>query len=185
MTNPFLEMAMRLAALEKRVAGMVRHGPVAEVNAAEGWVRLDFGKGDNGPLLSPKIPYAQTAGALKVHSPPSVGQNMTMLSPTGDPRQAVAMPMTWSGENASPGDSANPALTFGDVRIDLVSGGMTITIGGMTLSITGSGLSISGGDIETDQEVRGAIDVIGGGISLKSHVHGGVEPGPAATGAPQ
>lgn len=40
------------------------------------------------------------------------------------------------------------------------------------------------GDISCDGTVTGATDVVGGGKSLKSHVHSGVQAGGANTGAP-
>lgn len=132
-----IELNNRLAALERRVAGGMRHGTVAEVNTGGGWVRLDLGPdGDGGKLLSPKIPYAQMAGALKVHAPPSVGQQMTVMAPTGDMSQGVAVPMTWSDQNAAPASGSDNALTFGDVRVDLKEAELTVTIGGATLTIT-------------------------------------------------
>lgn len=168
-----VELSNRLAALERRVSGAMRHGTVAEVNTADGWVRLDLGPGTDGPLLSPRIPYAQIAGALAVHAPPSVGQQMTFIAPGGDMRQALALPMSWGGGNASPASGADPALTFGDVRIDLTGGALTITVAGVTVSLSGAGLSITGGRVDHDGSDIGA-----------THTHGGIVPGPANTNPP-
>lgn len=147
----------RIAAIEQRLAGIIQHGPVAEVNEAEGWVRLSRGEGDDGPLLGPKIPYAQMAGGLKVHAPPAVGQNMTVISPTGDPRQAVALPMTWSDKNPSPGDGPDPVLTYGDVRIDVQPGAILVKVPrlfieceGTTFELTGGGLKAVAPDYQWD-----------------------------------
>jgi len=52
-----VDLLARVADLERRIAGMVRHGAVAEVDPAAGTVRLDFGAG----FLSPAVPYAQIA----------------------------------------------------------------------------------------------------------------------------
>lgn len=174
MTNALLLMHNRIAALERRVAGMIRHGRVAEVNAAEGWVRLDLGPGDDGPYLSPKVPYGQFAGALKVHTPPSVGMNMTLISPTGDTRQAIALPMTWSDQNASPSDSAaENVVTFGDVRMTLADDGVRIEVGGFELLVSGAGLAMAGGAIGHNGKDIGA-----------THRHSGVERGGATTDPP-
>ncbi len=173
MANPFLAFNARLADLEKRVAGMVRHAPVAEVNTGEGWVRLNLGEGESGPLLSPKIPYAQMAGALKVHAPPTVGQNMTLISPAGDPRQAFALPMTWSDANASPGSGADPVITYGDVKLKVEPGGLTLTVGGVQVVISATGVFIDGGMVVHD------------GLNIgSSHTHGGIERGGADTNVP-
>lgn len=174
MSNPLLDLFNRVASIEKRLAGMMRHAPVHEVNASEGWVRLNLGDGDDGPLISPKIPYGQFAGALKVHTPPSVGQNMTMVAPTGDPRQAVALPMTWSNQNESPsGSSAENVVTFGDVRIELTESGVRIEVGGFTLLVSGAGLAMEGGGVGHNGKNIGA-----------THRHSGIERGGSNTDPP-
>ncbi|XOK12629.1 hypothetical protein ACI6PO_06285 [Agrobacterium tumefaciens] len=143
------EILNRIAALEKRLSSMVRHGPVAEVNPAEGWVRLNLGEGDKGPLLSPKIPYAQMAGALKFHAPPSEGQQMTYFAPSGDPRQAVAFPMTWSDANPSPsGSGEENVMTFGSVTIAIKGDSVKITAGGTWFEISAGGIKAVSDDYD-------------------------------------
>ena len=67
-------MVARIAELERRLSNVARHGNVAEVDFAKQMVRLELGQGANSkPFLGPWVPYGLTAGALKVHSPPSVG----------------------------------------------------------------------------------------------------------------
>lgn len=109
----------RLASLERRVETATRHGTVTDVDAARQMVRLEIGRGRDGAVQkSPWVRYAQVAGALKLHSPPSVGQVMTLFSPGGEMRQGVAMPFTWSDENPSPSDDPDEhKLTIGDVEI--------------------------------------------------------------------
>jgi phage baseplate assembly protein gpV len=190
MINEFVSLFRRVSALEKRVSSMVRHGPVEEVNASEGWVRINLGQGDDGPLLSPKIPYAQMAGALKVHAPPSEGQNMTIISPAGDMRQAFALPMTWSDQNVSPSNSTDEnVLTFGSVRIEVKGDQIKAMIGGFSLTLTtsaatfavdgvehkisGDGLRTTGGAIEHNDHDIGS-----------THKHGGVVHGGELTDPP-
>lgn len=54
----------------------------------------------------------------------------------------------------------------------------TLTANNGTMTVTGSTMSMQG-------TMNASQDVTGGGISLKSHVHGGVESGPSNTGGPQ
>ena len=156
-----VELAARIAELERRFSGMVRHGTIEEVDPAKQIMRLNFGKDVDGkPFLSPWIPYAQIAGALKVHTPPSKGQQFTALSPNGDWRQAVAMPMTWSNQNPSPSDKGNEnVLTFGSVTIRITADKVlieapTITLkGDINLGDEGGELVHRVGDADTDGDL--------------------------------
>lgn len=133
-----VELASRVAEMERRFSGMMRHGTVAEVDTKNHRVRLDFGKDDaGGKFLSPWVPYAQIAGALKVHTPPTVGQQYTSLSPNGDWRQAVALPMTWSDQNASPSQNGDEnVLTYGAVTIRIVDDEVYVEAPKITLNAT-------------------------------------------------
>lgn len=190
MIEQLLNLFQRVSDLERRLARMVRHGPVDEVNASEGWVRLNLGEGDEGSLLSPKIPYAQMAGDLKVHSPPSKGQNMTILSAAGDMRQAIALPMTWSDQNASPSDKGDEnVLTYGSVRIEIKAEQVKLTIGGFSVMITDDDMTISIGSFE--QKISGGgVASTGGKITHdglntgSSHNHGGIVRGGDKTDPP-
>lgn len=99
-----VELVARVTDLERRVAGVMRHGTVAEVDPGRQRIRLDFGPahGAEGRFLSPWVPYAQFSGELRVHTPPTVGQQFTVMSPTGDFQQAVAVPLTHHAGNPSP-----------------------------------------------------------------------------------
>ena len=50
-----VELASRLTEIERRMAGIMRHGTVAEVDPARQRMRLDFGPahGSDGRFLSP------------------------------------------------------------------------------------------------------------------------------------
>ncbi len=186
-----VELASRVAELERRFSGNMRHGTVAEVDAGKQRVRLNFGKDVDGkPFLSPWVPYAQIAGALKVHTPPSKGQQFTMLSPTGDWQQAVALPMTWSDNNKSPSSAGNEnVLTYGNVRatikddltqvhvggteFEITSGHVKVKVGGVSVEISGDGVAITGGKVTHNGKNIGS-----------SHIHGGVVSGGDLTDVP-
>jgi hypothetical protein len=94
-----------------------------------------------------------------------------------DPRKfdltdAFAIPCVWPGE-ATVGGAAYPddvCLAYGDNSLRITSGGA------INIAAAG-GVSITG-----DVVVSG--DLTAGGISLKSHVHSGVESGSSSTGSP-
>lgn len=159
-----VELASRLTEIERRMAGMMRHGTVAEVDPATQRVRLDFGPahGSEGRFLSPWVPYAQFSGALRVHTPPTVGQQFTAMSPTGDFRQAVAVPLTHHNGNPSPSGAGDQnVVTYGNVtmtladdlvrsevgglKFELTSAAAEITVGGVALKVSGASVEITGG----------------------------------------
>ena len=57
------------------------------------------------------------------------------------------------------------------------------TITGQNVSITGTTTII--GDLTVSGKITGQTDVIAGGMSGKSHVHGGVRAGNETSGGPQ
>lgn len=166
-----VELVARVAELERRVASMVRHGTVEAVDPSKQVVRVRMGGTDDEPFVGPWVPYGQIAGALKVHTPPSVGQQMTMLNPTGDFRQAVALPMTWSDQNASPSQKGDEhVLKFGSVTITLKGQEVTlesprlvVKAGGSEFVVEDGKISLKSALIETDGETKldkGDVEVV-------------------------
>jgi phage baseplate assembly protein V len=134
-----VELVARVADLERRVSGLVRHGTVAEVDPARQRVRLDFGPahGAEGRFLSPWLPYAQFSGALRVHTPPTLGQQFTAVSPSGDPQQAVAVPLTHHAGNPSPSNAGDEnTITYGNVRMTLADDLVHVDVGRAMLQMT-------------------------------------------------
>jgi hypothetical protein len=171
----FQKLAQRVADLERRQKGQMRQGTVASVDAASRTVRLKLGENENGPYLSAPIPYVQTGGALKIHNPPSVGQQMAAMSPDGDLRNAVAMPLGFSDANPSPSGAGDQhVMTFGSVTVRLSSDGFSITVGGVSALIDGSGLHVTGGGVDHNGTDIG-----------DTHTHSGITPGPARTSDPK
>lgn len=176
MSNEFVKLAQRVADLERRMKGMCRYGIVEEVDPGAGTVRLKLGEdADGNPFLTAPIPYAQTAGAVKLHNPPSQGQQMVAMSPDGDLRQAIAQPLGFSEANASPSGAGDQhVLTFGSVTIQLSGDGLSFSVGGVSVLIDGSGLHVTGGGVDHNGTDIG-----------DTHTHSGITPGPARTGDPQ
>lgn len=187
MIDQFIKLQERVDDLERRFASSIRSGTVDSVDAKAGTVRLNIGQDSDGnKMLSPSIPYSQFAGALKVHSPPSAGQQMTMFSPSGDPRQASAVPMTWSNQNASPSSKGDEnVITYGGFRITLDNGKLNVTKGAVSVDIADK-VTIKG-----DVEIEGAFRVKGPAFEHngknvgEDHVHIRVMPGGGLSGPPQ
>lgn len=144
------DLRAEIAELRRRIENGVRHGTVepGSLDAEKGTVRLRIGGTDEKPWLSPPVRYGQIAGALKLHQPPSDGQQMTLFSPSGDIRQAVAMPFGWSDQNKSPSTKADEnVLTFGSVRVELRGEELVLKLpkiaidaGGTTFNLSAEGL---------------------------------------------
>lgn len=174
--HELVELVARIAELERRFSGMMRHGTVAEVDTNTQRIRLDFGPahGISGRFLSPWIPYAQFSGALRVHTPPSVGQQFTAMSPNGDFQQAVAVPLTHSSSNPSPSMAADQnVLNFGNVTLTLAEDYLEIAVGGVRFKVDGANVEITGGEVRHNGKNIG-----------DSHTHSGVRSGPSVTGTP-
>ena len=83
--------------------------------------------------------------------------------------------------------------------IEKVDGDVTSTVGGNVTSTVGGAVNLSvsstftgkassfnlTGDVNVQGKITASGDVIGGGISLDNHVHGGVRSGPSTTSGPQ
>ena len=112
---------------------------------------------------------------------------MTMVAAGGDPRQAIAVPMTWSTANPSPSDAASEHVaTFGDFRLELRGGEVVISVprlaldcGGSTFELSGDGLALAAATA-----ITGAALTHNGHDVGDSHVHTAVAPGGALSGPP-
>lgn len=144
-----VDLQDRLDLLEARLERTFRHGTVTDVDGQKHRIRMQIGGTSDQPHKSPWIPYSQIAGARKNHSMPSVGQQMTMISPDGDIDQGFAIPLIWSNNNQSPSTDPNTdvdqrgqtTVTVTDGTWSLQSG--TITIKGSTITVTGSNVTVT------------------------------------------
>ena len=169
------ELRSSHADLEARMERTFRKGKVTDVDATNHLYRQEVGVDDDGnPVKSPWLPYSQIAGALKVHSPPSIGEQYMMIAPDGDHSQALGFPHGWSDANPSPSKDPNAIVeTFGDISETNDGKSKKIVIAGVTYAFSGSGLDVQGGKITHDGKDVGS-----------DHTHSGVQPGSGNTGAP-
>ena len=78
-------LVQRIADLERRSNNHLRPGKVHSVDPEEGTFVLQYGTDEDGqPVLSPDIPWTEQAGTIKTWSPPTVGEQMLMISPSGE-----------------------------------------------------------------------------------------------------
>lgn len=156
MIEVMTELMERIVRLEQRLSNVATHGPVHEVDTKKKMARLRLGGTDAEPYLSPWVPYGQWAGKLKIHTPPTKGQNMTLFAPTGDPQQGALMPMTWNNEFGSPSEKEDEnVMTYGNAKVEVRGDEIVVTVpkfllkcGGSTFELTGGGLKMVASDYE-------------------------------------
>lgn len=188
MANPSVEALARTAQGEWRAANADVQGTVHQVDPTKQKVRLRLGGSDEEPFLSPWVSYGQTAGAMKFHNPPSVGQQMKLSSPGGDWMQGYATPTTFSDENASPSDKGDEhVLTIGSLRAVVKGDSLVVTIGGSSFRMTGSEIEQIASKIALQGDevpITGSTLTHNGHSVGDDHVHSGVTPGGSMTGPP-
>lgn len=156
----------RLEDVERRVHGGRRTGTIHEVDAAKGLARVKLGEdpetGD--PYLSRWAPWKMPAmGDVKVNIPPTVGQQVEVVSETGDMTDLVIDSSLRS--NANPLPAAQPGegvITRGDTTIFFDDGNVRITTGTVTIT---AGLV----DITADMHVTGKITHVGDNEQVGVH----------------
>ncbi len=187
-----------LAALARLIENLVRFGTIAEVDEAKNRVRVK-----SGELLTAWLPpIALRAGADRTWNPPTVGEQVVLVSPSGQLAQGVVFTGLFSDDNPPNGDRAGlQRTTYRDgavleydsiahlMRAQLPAGGRIEIIAPAGLDITGD-VRHTGDYTQTgNQTITGTVevseDVTAAGISLVQHLHGGVQPGGSSTEQPQ
>lgn len=169
---------------DRRLADVIRPGTVAAVDLVRARARVDLGAGTLTDWLP--MPALRAGAGLRIWSPLSVGEQVLIAAPSGELGQAAILGSYYRTAHPAPSSDAQAVhLAFGDgaaISYHQGSHALAVTLpAGGTISIAAEGgvtINASGGDVI----VTG--DVIADGISLKSHVHGGVQAGAATTGAP-
>lgn len=183
------------AALERSISNLIRLGVIAEVNGPMCRVA-------SGELLTTLVPWiSPTAGDHIGWIPASVGEQVVLLCPEGDLANAIALRGLYSEQYPSPENSpAHCVRLFPDgarVAYNSDSHALTATLpeGGTVALTADGGLTINGPlTINGDTSINGGVsiigkaeateDMVGGGISLKQHMHGAVQPGSGNSGPP-
>lgn len=193
-----------LADLSRRLANLIRLGTIAAVDHASARCTVS-----TGGLTTAALPWlAARAGDAATWWAPSVGEQVLLLSPSGDPAAAVVLPALYSTAHPRPAgsdtarvaaypDGARIAYDPATHQLDALlpdggkanltaSGGVHVT--GDT-TITGqlhvTGTSQFDADMACSTKITASNDVVGGGISLKNHKHKDTQPGSGMTGVPQ
>ncbi len=160
--------------LLRRLENLLRPGTIHAVDHASARVRVA-----SGGLLTDWLPwFERRAGNVRTWSPPSVGEQCLVLSPGGDPANGMVLVGIASDEHPAPSTHPNIERTHypDGTTVEYDHAAHTLRIDAPLVHITGEAV-IQG-------PVTVATDVIADGISLVTHVHGGVSPGGSNTGLP-
>lgn len=151
------DLAFRVAELERKSSNYIRPGRIAEVDTERARVKVQWAvQTDGDPAVSPWLPWvAVRAGTTLVWSAPSLGEQVLMLSPSGELEQAFVLPGIYQIPLVPPTD---PNLHLVDAPDDNV-----IEIHAGTVRIRGA--------VEVTGRVAATEDVRAGTVSLRGHTH--------------
>lgn len=167
------------------IENLIRLGTVAQVDVTAARVRVQTGE-----LLTTWLPWLTIrAGADAMWNPPTVGEQVLLLSPSGQLTQGVALTGVYS--NASPANGNREGLsrtTYRDgavIEYDSVANALRAELpAGATVQLIATGGITIEGDIALTGTLTASEDVIAAGISLTKHKHLGVTPGSGTSGVP-
>lgn len=190
----------------RRLENLIRLGKIKTVNPSQPIPTVTV---DLVDMVTDEIRFITTrSGKDKTWDPPSVGEEVIVFSPCGELGLGIAIGGFYNDANPAP--SADPNLKlrmFEDgcvISYDIANhhlaailpggGQATVTAdGGVTVNgnttINGN-LQVNGSQTVTGTSLaKGSLtcegDVTASGISLKTHIHSGVQTGGGNTGGPQ
>jgi phage baseplate assembly protein V len=170
---------------ERLTGEVLRYGTIASVDLANATCTVE-----SGDIVTGDLPWvAQRAGAVRVWSPPTVGEQCLLLAPEGD--LACALVIVGLYSDACPAPSTDPNVTllaFPDGAIlsyDHAAHALAAALpAGGTVDITADGGVTINGGLTVNGLVTASEDVVAAGISLKDHKHDQVQAGTAQSGKP-
>lgn len=177
--------------LPRLIGDAIRLGTIESVDRANATCTMTI-----GGIVTPDLPWlAFRAGGSAAWSPPTIGEQGVLLCPEGDTAAGVVLLGLYSDANPAPSSAEKvDLLRFADgaeIAYDAATHALTAKLpaGGTALIVAPGGVTINGplnvtGDVTITGKATASTDMIGGGISLKSHKHPGVQAGSAQTQAP-
>jgi phage baseplate assembly protein V len=175
--------------LARRVANMVMIGTVAEADYDAARVKIRM-----GDIVTAWLPWTTgRAGGDRTWHAPEVGEQMLLVSPSGNPAQAVILGSIFQDAHPAPGNLATRHVTeYADgavIEYDREAHHLkAILPGGATTElISDGGIEFTGnlkvnGNIEATGHVKDAVRTMAADRTIyNGHVHGGVASGSSST----
>lgn len=184
------------AELLRLIQNLIRFGAIAEVDHGAPGERLPAVRVRSGDLLTGWLPWASgRAGTTRDWNPPTVGEQVMILSPGGDLANGVAMPSLFQFSAQPPtNDPGKISREFPDgglIEYDHERQVVRINLPGrLEIAAPGGTQWVGGIQHQGDMQREGSYQQNGGththnGKNTGSdHQHSGIQPGPANTGAP-
>lgn len=136
-----VELERKVAEQERRNRNRKRTGTISEVDNAKGLARVQIMDGER-PYVSPWVPWKEvSAGGTSSHIPPTVGQQVDIVSESGDLTDGVIDFSTHSNANPRPHDGPEAVLQRGSVRILIGDGEVTIDSPAITFTADSGSLA--------------------------------------------
>jgi len=125
-------LTLQVEETQRRLANIMRPAKVLKVDAAKGLVKVDA-----GGLKTHWVPWTEVAGDISSWSPPSVGQQVHLFSPSGDTANGWIMPGGFSDANPQKHNSGSEyKLTVGNASFLVKNGEVEIKVGNKRVVIT-------------------------------------------------
>lgn len=177
--------------IQRLVGDLLREGLVASVDHDAGTCTVDL----SDELTTGEIPFlSPRMGDVRIWLPPSVGEQVLVLAPEGDTARGIVIGGLASDTRPHMARTQGVQVDFGDGAIfgyDPVGHSLAVTLpsGGTVAIVADGGLSLKGplsveGPVDITGKLTASDDVVGGGKSLKNHIHDKVQPGNGVSGKP-
>lgn len=169
---------MNIADLARLLENIVRFGTIEAVQMQPPRVQVK-----SGNITTAWLPWLNLrAGADREWDPPTVGEQVVLLSPSGNLAQGVALTGLFSDLIPANGDREGlHRRTYRDgavIEYDSIAKRLLAVLpAGGKVQLTAPGGLVIVGDVDITGTLRASEDVIAGDISLVNHRTKGVTPG--------
>jgi len=166
---------MNIAEITRLLENIVRFGTIEAVQMQPPRVKVK-----SGNIATTWLPWLNLrAGADREWDPPTIGEQVVLLSPSGNLAQGVVLTGLFSDLIPANGDRA--VIEYDSIAKRLLA---VLPTGGKAQLTAPGGVTILG-NVDITGTVTVSADVVASGISLVTHKHGGVQTGSGTTAVPK
>jgi phage baseplate assembly protein V len=177
---------MNIAEITRLLENIVRFGTIEAVQMQPPRVKVK-----SGNIATTWLPWLNLrAGADREWDPPTIGEQVVLLSPSGNLAQGVVLTGLFSDVIPANGDREGlHRRTYRDgavIEYDSIAKRLLAVLptGGKAQLTAPGGVTILG-NVDITGTVTVSADVVASGISLVTHKHGGVQTGSGTTAVPK